>query len=158
MHYPSAASAKPDRPGIPARVRDGVAAGVVAGALSGVPSTLHAWLTGRDPLDAARAAGNLVLPAGAPPRHLLAGGVLVHAALSLGWGTVLAMVLPRPRAVAWGALAGLGIAALDLGIVARFDRRLKLIRALPALPQVADHVVFGALSGAVLSSRRHGHG
>jgi len=134
-----------------------VAAGALAGLVSGAPSTLHALLTGRDPLAAARAAGNLVLPGGAPPAHLLLAGAAVHTVLSLGWGTVLGVALsrlPAPdmgRAARWGALAGLGIAAFDLGVV---GRRRPLIRDLPVLPQVADHLAFGAVTGAVVARCR----
>ena len=39
---------------------------------------------------------------------------------------------------------------IDLGVV---GRRLPRIRALPLLPQVADHVAYGAAVGAVLSRR-----
>ncbi|NUT55427.1 MAG: hypothetical protein HOQ03_05530, partial [Thermoleophilia bacterium] len=46
-----------------------------------------------------------------------------------------------------GALAGLGIAALDLGLV---GRRFARVRALPLGPQVADHVAFGAIAGRLL--------
>jgi len=74
--------------------------------------------------------------------------VLAHGAISLGWGVVLAAVLPRRRAVVWGALAGFAIAGLDLGVLGRHWPR---IRALPTVPQVADHVAFGALVGAVVS-------
>ena len=48
-------------------------------------------------------------------------------------------------------LAGLGIAALDLAVVGRRHPR---IRALPVLPQVADHVAYGVTVGAVLRARR----
>jgi hypothetical protein len=48
----------------------------------------------------------------------------------------------------WGALAGLAVAGLDLGVL---GRRWPRIRALPTVPQVGDHVAFGALVGAVLS-------
>jgi hypothetical protein len=70
--------------------------------------------------------------------------------VSTVWGTILAVALPRRRTAAWGALAGLLIAALDLGVVAR---RFPAIRALPTVPQVADHVAFGAIAGAVLAER-----
>jgi hypothetical protein len=43
--------------------------------------------------------------------------------------------------------AGAAIAALDLGLVAR---RFPAIRALPQAPQWADHLMFGAVLGAVL--------
>src|SRR4051812_10335279 len=101
-------------------VRDGVVAGAVAGLLSGAPSTLHALVTGADPLAAARAAGNLLLPAGARPGRLLAAGAAAHVALSVGWGTVLAVAVrrfPLPPLAA-GVIAGAAIAAVDLGLVA----------------------------------------
>jgi hypothetical protein len=61
------------------------------------------------------------------------------------------------------ALAGLGIAAVDFGLVGRRARRFGRpealgrfgrIRALPLVPQLADHVLFGATVGAVVSVRR----
>jgi hypothetical protein len=118
---------------------------------SGLPSTIHALATGRPVLAATRAAGSLVLPAEAAPASLLAAGVVVHACLSLGWGTVLAVTLPRRGTTAWGAVAGLVIAGLDLGLV---GRHRPLIRALPLVPQVADHVAFGALAAAILARCR----
>lgn len=129
-------------------LRAGLRAGAVAGALSGVPSTVHAVATGRSPFDALKAAGTLLQADDAPPSAQAAAGVVAHGAISLGWGVVLAVVLPRRRTVAWGALAGLVIAGLDLGVLAR---RWPRIRALPRAPQVADHVAFGALVGAVVS-------
>jgi hypothetical protein len=121
---------------------------VVAGALSGLPSTVYALVTGRSPLEAVRAAGALLLREDAPGSRLAVAGVAAHGAISLGWGVVLAAVLPRRRTVAWGALAGLAIAGLDLGVLGRHWPR---IRALPTAPQVADHAAFGALVGAVVS-------
>ena len=129
-------------------LRVGLRAGVVAAVLSGAPSTVHELATGRSPVEAIRAAGTLLLPDDAAPAGLAAAGVLAHGAISLGWGVVLAAVLPRRRTVVWGALAGLAIAGLDLGVLAR---RWPRIRALPTAPQVADHVAFGALVGAVVS-------
>jgi hypothetical protein len=129
-------------------LRAGLRAGAVAGALSGVPSTVHAVATGRSPFDALKAAGTLLQADDAPPSAQAAAGAVAHGAISLGWGVVLAVVLPRRRTVAWGALAGLVIAGLDLGVL---GRRWPRIRALPRAPQVADHVAFGALVGAVVS-------
>jgi hypothetical protein len=125
----------------------------VASALSGAPSTAYALATGRHPLEAARAAGTL-LPGRARREGGLAAGLVAHVAVSTFWTAVLAAFLrPRGRlagAVAGGA-AGLGIAALDLGVLAR---RLPAVRALPQAPQWADHVAFGALAGAVLGGGR----
>jgi hypothetical protein len=129
-------------------LRAGLRAGAVAGALSGVPSTAHALATGRSPFDALQAAGTLLLADDAPSSAQAAAGVVAHGAISLGWGVVLTVVLPRRRTVVWGALAGLVIAGLDLGVL---GRRWPRIRALPTLPQVADHITFGALVGAVIS-------
>ncbi|MDQ3308295.1 MAG: hypothetical protein M3499_08085, partial [Actinomycetota bacterium] len=49
-----------------------------------------------------------------------------------------------------GALAGLAIVGLDLTIA---ERRFPAIAGLPRAPQVADHVLFGALVGAVIARR-----
>jgi hypothetical protein len=126
-------------------VADGLLAGAVAGAVSGAPSTARTLLRGGDVGEAVRAAGVLL---GSPT---LPAGVTAHAAVSLGWGLVLGALLPRRHTVAWGAAAGVVIAALDLGVV---GRRLPRIAALAPLPQLADHVAYGAVVGAVLSARR----
>lgn len=113
-----------------------------AAVVSGAPSTVHALVTGRSPLAAARAAATL-LP-GRDGRPGLVAGLAVHVAVSAWWGTVLGLTLPRRHTVAWGAAAGAAIAALDLGVLARGKDE---IRGLPQLPQWADHVVFGAAVG-----------
>lgn len=129
-------------------LRAGLRAGAVSAVLSGLPSTVHAVVTGRSPLDAVRAAGTLLLPEDAPGSRLAVAGVAAHGATSLAWGVVLAAILPRRRPVLWGACAGLVIAGVDLGVL---GSRWPRIRALPLLPQLADHVAYGALVGAVLS-------
>jgi hypothetical protein len=64
--------------------------------------------------------------------------------MTLAWTTVLVVALPRRRTVAWGAAAGLAIGVADLAVA---DRRFPAIAALPRLPQLADHLTFGALVG-----------
>ena len=120
-------------------------AAVVAGTLSGVPSTLQAVATGRPVLGATRAAGELL------GRPGLRRGVLAHSIIALAWTNLLAVVLPRRHTAAWGAVGGLAIASLDLTIA---DRWFPTIAALPRLSQVADHIAFGALVGAVVAQRR----
>ena len=132
-------------------LHDGLAAGTVAAVVSGAPSTLYALATGGDMMAATHAAGALALPHEQRRALLFLAAVPVHAALSVGWAEVLAAVLPRRRTAVWGALAGLGIAALDLGLI---GRRFPRVRALPQVPQVADHVAYGATVGAVLALRR----
>jgi hypothetical protein len=122
-------------------------AAATAGTLSGIPSSVHALATGRSPLASLRAAGTIAVGEDSPPVTRLGAGLGVHAALSLGWTAALAVLLPRRHAAWWGAVAGLGIAALDLGIA---ERHFPAITALPRAAQVADHVAFGALAGYVL--------
>jgi hypothetical protein len=128
-------------------------AGLWAAVLSGAPSTLHALATGRDPLEATVAAGSILLPHETRKARLVAAAVPVHLGFSLGWAVVLEQV--RVRGPARGAVAGVAIAALALGLG---RRRLPRIRALPLAPQVADHVAYGAIVGAVLARGQRGCG
>ena len=116
-----------------------------AAALSGIPSTVHALATGRDPLEAVCAAGSILLPRETRRHLLVAAAVPVHVALSLGW----TVVLDRAgiRGAGRGAIAGLGVATLDLGFAGRW---LPRVSALPLLPQLADHAAFGAIAGHLL--------
>lgn len=126
-------------------------AGLVAGVLSGAPSTVHALFTRRDPLAAARAAGALLLPEETRASRLLIAAVPVHFGISVGWGLVLAAVLPRRATVRWGTVAGLAMAATDLRVP---GRRAARVRELDVAPQVADHLAFGAMAGAVIRAGR----
>lgn len=131
-------------------VREGAIAGGVAAALSGAPSTLHALATGGDPLLATRALGSIMLPHERRRVPLVLAALPLHLAISVAWATVLALLLPRDHTVRSGAIAGAGIAALDLGLL---GRPFPAIRALPFLPQVADHVLFGISVAAILKRR-----
>ena len=127
---------------------DSAVAGALAAVLSGAPSTLHAFATGRDPLEATLAAGSVVLPGEARRTRLIAVALPLHLGLSLGWALVLRRL--GVRGALGGAAAGLAIAALDLGLV---GRRFPRIAALPLAPQVADHVAYGAVVGLELARR-----
>lgn len=137
-------------------MRAALRAGTVAAVLSGAPSTVWAVLSGTDPLAPSLAAGSMLLPRTTRRRQLLGAAAVVHIGLSIGWAQVLAAVPPGPRTAAGGALrgaaGGLVIAALDLGLahVVR-SPRLEQVRALPVLPQVADHISFGAIVGGLLA-------
>lgn len=130
---------------------EGVRAGLVGAVLGGVPSTAHAVLTGRDPREATVAAGSIVLPREHRERRLMLVGALVHLSISAAWGITLAATLPRRHTALAGAVGGVAIAAVDLGLVGRHVAR---IAGLPLLPQLADHVVYGTSVGVVLSARR----
>lgn len=126
-------------------LRRALEAGLWAAAVSGAPSTVHALVTRRDPLEASFAAGSMLLPNETRPQRLLVAAAGVHLTLSLGWAVILQRA--RVRGAAHGALAGVAIAALDLAAGrAVFPR----VRALPLLPQVADHVAYGAVVGLML--------
>lgn len=131
--------------------RDGLAAGALAAVLGGAPSTVHALVTGRDPLEATLAAGSILVSGEERRDALLAVAVPVHVAISLGWGVVLAALLPRRRTTLVGAAAGVAIGVVDLRVV---GRRFPKVRGLPLGPQLADHAAYGATVGWVLSRRR----
>jgi hypothetical protein len=135
------------------RLREGATAGLVAGLAGGVPSSVHAFVTGRDALESTRAAGSVLLRDEDSSAKLFVAGVVAHLAISLGWGVVLRAFLPERNTPDWGAAAGLGVAVLDLGVV---GRRFPRIRALPTCPQIADHVAYGFVAGLILRQLRSG--
>lgn len=114
---------------------------VVAGTLSGIPSTVIALVRRQSLLESTRAAGSLV------GSETVLGGAVAHGLITLWWTGWLALILPRRHRAAWGAVAGLTIAALDLGVVAR---RYPAVAALDPLPQVLDHVAYGVVVGLSL--------
>ena len=122
-------------------------AALTAAALSGIPSTAHALATRRDPLEAAYAAGSIVLPRETSQRRLLAAAVPVHLGISIAW--TIALDRLGARGAGRGAVAGLVIAALDLGVL---GRRLPRVQALPLVPQLADHAAFGLVAGHLLTA------
>lgn len=129
---------------------DALRAALPAATLSGAPSTLHALATGRDPLDAAVAAGSILLPNERRRGRLLLAAAPVHVSISVLWSLVLAVLLPRKNPILEGTAAGLVIASIDLGLI---GRRYPLIRALDPVPQVADHIAFGIIAARMLSQK-----
>ena len=127
-----------------ARRDDLLPAALVAGIFSGTPSTIHALVTRRSLRAAVTAAGELL------GRPGVVRGAIAHSFLAIGWTSVLLVALPRRATVAWGAVAGAVIGVADLAIA---DRCFPAIAALPRLPQLADHIAFGALVGAVVTAR-----
>jgi hypothetical protein len=125
-----------------------VVVGSVAALVSGLPSTVHAALTGGDLLAATRAAGTLV--PGRKDRPGVVAGVAAHLVVSAAWATVLAAIDRRHKlGLAGGGAAGAVIAVLDLEII---GRRYPAIRQLPRLPQWLDHLAFGAIMGGLLNT------
>jgi hypothetical protein len=129
-------------------VIEATAVAAVAGA---APSTLLAasrnrWQLRpvRDELSAATRAVGTLLPPGRPS---FARGALVHIAVSIACGELLAHALPERRAILCGAGAGLAIGVLNVGLI---GRRFAAVAALPLLPQLADNAAFGAVCAAVV--------
>jgi hypothetical protein len=107
-------------------------------------------LRGDDPLEATLAVGSMLLPHEERRERLVAAAVPVHFGTSIFWAVVLERVLPRRHRAAWGAAAGLAISALDLLVL---GRRFQRVSELPLAPQVADHVLYGATVGYVITLR-----
>jgi hypothetical protein len=133
------------------RPTDALAAGAVGAVVSGLPSTLWTLAEGGDPLEGALAVGKVLLPREERTLVLLAAAAPAHLALSLGWAGILGAVLPARDEPLLAAAGGLGIAALDLGLLGRF---VGPIAALPQGRQWADHLAFGLSVGVVLRARR----
>jgi hypothetical protein len=134
--------------------RDLFTAWLAATVFSGAPSTLYAFVSGADPLEATRAAGAMIAPAGAGTPTLVAAAALVHPAVSLFWAAVFSALLPRRHAALWAVAGSVVVALLDLRLIA--PPFFPAVAALPLWPQFADHVMWGALLGGTLQFRlRH---
>jgi hypothetical protein len=94
-------------------------------------------------MSATRAVGTLVPPG----RPGLVRGAVAHFVVSVLVGELLGRILPDRHSVGWGALAGLAIGVVNVGVV---GRHFSAIRELPLGPQLADNMAFGALFAAVV--------
>ena len=120
-------------------------AAVWAAALSGIPSTLHALATGRDPLEAVYAAGTILLPGETRPQRLLAAAVPVHLGISIAWTVVLDRAGVRGAARAASPASRSPRSTSDSS-----GGAFSASGALPFAPQLADHAAFGAIAGRML--------
>jgi hypothetical protein len=127
--------------------RDAFLAALIAALIGGIPSTGFAMLTGRDVLEATRAAGAMLISPQSGPFELLAAATIVHLSVSFFWATILAGLLPRRRIVLWSTLVASAIAIVDLRLIGRLFPE---IFALPFWPQFADHLAWGFTVGVVL--------
>jgi hypothetical protein len=134
-----------------ALARDWAVAGAAATVLSGIPSTVYSMLTGADVLAPTRAAGRMLLSAGASEVQLVVAAALVHTAVSFFWAALLIFVLPQKHVVLWAVIAAALIGVLDLRIIA--PSYFPEVAALAFWPQMADHVMWGASFGLALARR-----
>lgn len=93
----------------------------------------------------------MLLPATASPLALLIAGAVARALASLNWGLVMARWLDRRRPLLHGAAAGLALFGFQYLLL---GRRRPAVAALPALPQLADQLVYGAVAGFLLGRCR----
>ena len=131
----------------------------MAAVLSGAPSVVHALATERSLRGAARYGVEATRAIGAlapPGRPGLVRGAVMHGAISVAIAEALGLALPRECSIAWGAVAGLGVGALNLGVIAR--RWFPELAALPLGAQLADNAAFGAVFAAVADRRVTGRG
>jgi hypothetical protein len=128
------------------RVLEGAA---VASLLSGAPSVTTALARGSVrsaiayAIDATRAVGTIA-PSGRPG---FVRGAAIHTVISVAAAEVLAFTLPRDHAVAWGAVGGLLLGVINVGVIAR--RRYPAIAELALAPQIADNIAFGVVFAVV---------
>lgn len=135
--------------------RDLLYAWLLATLLSGIPSTLHALVTGGDPTEATRAAGAMLLPSETDFKTLLAAAAIVHPTVSLFWTLALWILLPHRRTLLWALIASVAIALIDLRLIAPafFPR----VAALAFWPQFADHLMWGTCIGLAFEYGRRAH-
>jgi hypothetical protein len=126
-------------------IKQVVMAGLIAGVVSGLPSTGYALLRGDDPLESTLAIGSLVTKSD-DERVLVAAALPVHLAASLWWAVLLTYALPDRKRSLMGGFAGVAIALFDLRVVGRMFPR---IHRLSLGAQIADHAAFGAIVGAL---------
>jgi hypothetical protein len=124
---------------------------LVATALSGLPSTIHALITGTDVTESMRAAGAMLISRHSSFSHLFAAAMIVHATVSFAWAAILILALPRRRTLFWALIASVLIAVLDLSVVAPL--MFPEVASLPFWPQLADHLMWGASVGTTLQWR-----
>ena len=124
---------------------------LAATVLSGIPSTVYALVTSQDPLEATRAAGAMLLPRETSLLKLVAAAAVIHPVVSLFWAAILAFILPRRYTALWTIIASVGIAMLDLRVIA--PRFFPEVAALDFWPQFADHLMWGVCFGATLAIR-----
>ena len=122
--------------------------------LSGIPSTVWALVQGGDAAAATRAAGAMLLPHETRFAYLLAAAAVVHPLVSLFWAAVLWYLLPRRQLVFSALAASVAIALIDLRLIA--PAFFPAVAALDFWPQLADHLMWGATFGAVLTRRLPG--
>ena len=138
------------------RVRTTLVAGGLAGLVGAIPSTVYLLVTGGDVFASVNAIAAMVAANELPVLHRVAVAAAVHFALSFFWTSVLVALIPR-RAPVFGAIVASAIITFfDLKVIA--PHYFAEVAALALVPQLADHLAWGATVGAVLHARQKSPG
>jgi hypothetical protein len=130
---------------------DLLVAGWTATLVGGTPSTLYALASAGDPMEATRAAGAMLISASSGTVELVLAAAVVHVCVSFFWAAILVRILPRPHVVLWATAAAAIIGYFDLRVIAPVF--FPEVANLPLVPQMADHLMWGASLGWVLGRR-----
>ena len=133
------------------RARAALVAGGLAGVVSGIPSTVYLLLTGGDLFASVNALVAMVTTDELPMLYRISIAAAVHFAVSFWWASVLVVLMPRRAPIVGALIASALIAFLDLKLIA--PRFFAEAAALAFIPQIADHLAWGAAVGAVLRVR-----
>ena len=138
------------------RIKTTLVAGGLAALVGVIPSTVYLLVTGGDVFASVNALAAMLSANELPVLHRVAVAAAIHITLSFFWASMLVALLPR-RAPVFGALAASAIITiLDLKVIA--PHYFTDAAALEFLPQLADHLAWGATVGAVLRVRRKSPG
>jgi hypothetical protein len=140
------------KPSTRSYLADLLVSGAAATLSSGLPSTLYAIAMREDVSAATRAAGAMLLGAGASFAELFLAAALVHVLVSFFWAAILVALLPRRYTIMWAIVAAALIGVLDLAVIAPLF--FPEVAALPFPQQMADHLMWGASLGIALALRR----
>ncbi len=124
-------------------------AALLAGIIGGVPSTLFAVASGGNWLESINAVAAVANAENLSFGWRICVATAIHFTISFVWTTALMAFLPQRRALLWAPAAGAAIAVIDLLLLAPI--LFPAVAALSFWPQLADHVVWGAAVGAVLT-------
>ena len=93
----------------------------------------------------------MLLPHEKTTWKLVAAAAVVHPAVSLFWSVVLWRALPQWATLEWALLAAVLIGLLDLKVIA--PAFFPTVAALDFWPQMADHLMWGAVFGLTVQRR-----
>lgn len=133
------------------RASTALIAGGIAGVVSGIPSTVYLLLTEGDLFASLNALVAMVTSSELPVLSRICVAAAVHLAVSVFWASVLVLLMPRRAPMIGALIASAVIAFVDLKLIA--PSFFAEAAALAFIPQLADHLAWGATVGAVLRMR-----